>query len=205
MGNDMGKGANRMAIAAMAHVVKFNKDELLALQKQFNKLAKKNHNNDHTISRSEFQQALKLVGIVEADAEILNRIFTMIDEVGDEQINFKEFVVGVAPIVRGNLLEKLEFAFHLYDTDNTGQVSKDEFKKVLSHMNSAVSYFGDDMLDDTKVNEIADQIYEECDHEHDGQLSYSEFMEAVAKHPHIVEFVAGHGEAAAKKAKDETK
>ena len=53
------------------------------------------------------------------------------------------------------------------------QVSKDEFKKVLSHMNSAVSYFGDDMLDDTKVNEIADQIYEECDHEHDGQLSYS--------------------------------
>ena len=43
-----------------------NKDELLALQKQFNKLAKKNHNNDHTISRAEFQQALKLVGIVEA-------------------------------------------------------------------------------------------------------------------------------------------
>ena len=34
---------------------------------------------------------------------------------------------------------------------------------------------------------------------------FSEFMEAVAKHPHIVEFVAGHGEAAAKKAKDETK
>lgn len=129
--------------------------------------------------------------------------------------------MGVAPIVRGNLLEKLECEWctaAVGDAKGIGrlthpslslscfppvrhgqhwvricpgtlrnsgahtwlcrfvansQVSKDEFKKVLSHMNSAVSYFGDDMLDDTKVNEIADQIYEECDHEHDGQLSYS--------------------------------
>ena len=121
----------------------------------------------------------------------------------------------------------------MYDTDKSGQVNKSEFKTILSHMNSAVSYFGDDSMSATNVDEVADHIFEKYDHEHDGKLSYSgalavhacatvhsdkqaytsrwrilcpltpsppfpnqrlvpsEFMEAVAAHPHIVEFVTG--------------
>lgn len=53
---------------AYSRVVPVNKDELLALQKEFNKLAKKNESNDHTISRAQFQEALHLVGIEESGA-----------------------------------------------------------------------------------------------------------------------------------------
>jgi hypothetical protein len=45
-----------------------------------------------------------------ADKAILDRVFTLCDETGDEQINFKEFVVGIAPIVRGSIIEKLQCA-----------------------------------------------------------------------------------------------
>jgi hypothetical protein len=41
MGNDLGKGANRMAIAAMANVTNFEKKELLALQRKFKVLAER--------------------------------------------------------------------------------------------------------------------------------------------------------------------
>lgn len=67
-----------------------------------------------------------------ADKEILDRLFTLVDELGDNEINFKvwgqclfllatclaasspwacacvqEFITGIAPIVRGTLVEKL--------------------------------------------------------------------------------------------------
>lgn len=90
-------------------------------------------------------------------------------------------------------------------------------------MNKAASYFGDDMMDKDKVKEVVDQIFEESDKGHDGALDYSgkwqtklvaateyslthaihpmsptEFMDAVAAHPNIVEFVKGDGGAGAK-------
>lgn len=41
MGNDLGKGATRMAIAAMANVTNFEKKELTSLQKKFKQLAER--------------------------------------------------------------------------------------------------------------------------------------------------------------------
>ena len=41
------------------------------------------------------------------DVEILDRIFTMLDKTGDDLINFKEFAVGVAPLVNGDATDKL--------------------------------------------------------------------------------------------------
>ena len=72
MGNQVGKGANRMAIAAMANVVQFDKAELLAMQKKFNELAQRS-GNPATINREEFQEALEIVGVAESDKEILDR------------------------------------------------------------------------------------------------------------------------------------
>lgn len=56
-----------------------DKDELLALQKQFQKLSKKDHKNDTTITRKQFHEALKLVKVEATDTEILDRLFTLFD------------------------------------------------------------------------------------------------------------------------------
>jgi hypothetical protein len=45
MGNDLGKGATRMAIAAMANVTNFEKKELTSLQKKFKQLAEREVGN----------------------------------------------------------------------------------------------------------------------------------------------------------------
>ena len=92
-----------MAIAAMANVTQFEKRELLALQRKFSDFASR-EGNPHTITRSEFREALESVGVTESDTEILDRLFTMFDKTGDDQVNVREFVVGVCPLITGELL-----------------------------------------------------------------------------------------------------
>ncbi|CBJ48386.1 calcium-binding protein [Ectocarpus siliculosus] len=106
MGNDMGRSANRMAIGAMANATHFEKKELLRLQRKFVELAQR-EGNPYTITRAEFREALELVGIMESDTEILDRLFSMFDKTGNDQINYKEFVGGLAPLCHGTVEEKL--------------------------------------------------------------------------------------------------
>ncbi|CAN0370124.1 unnamed protein product, partial [Discosporangium mesarthrocarpum] len=106
MGNDMGKSTNRMAIAAMANATHFGKKELKDLQRQFFELAQR-EGNPYTITRVEFLEALELVGIVESDHEIIDRLFSMFDKTGNDQITWKEFIVGLAPLCHGTIKEKL--------------------------------------------------------------------------------------------------
>lgn len=54
-----------------------------------------------------YSEALELVGIMESDTEILDRLFSMFDVTGNDQINYKEFVGGLAPLCHGTVEEKL--------------------------------------------------------------------------------------------------
>lgn len=192
MGNHHGSGANRLAITAMARVCHFTRDELLQLQTEFNKLSKKSHDHTHTIDRAGFEKALQLVKVRESDQEILGRLFTLFDHSGDGLINFKEFIVGTSAIVRGTLEEKLQFSFYLFDVDNSGLISPTEMKSVLIAMNNTVSYFGDDKLSDEKIDSMVKEVFEMHDVNHDGELNFVEYMNAVATHPTLVSFVT-HG------------
>lgn len=131
----------------------------------------------------------------------------MMDDTGDDRINFRQFVVGVAPLVHGTLEERLRFAFQvslcgtvpyrslsllqLYDIDGSGGVSREEMIEVFSHMNHAVSYFGDESMSSEKVNEVIEKVFEEFDTDHRGKLDFKQFLSAVAAHPVLIEFVHG--------------
>ncbi|GMI50485.1 hypothetical protein ScalyP_jg2410 [Parmales sp. scaly parma] len=190
MGNDIGKGANRMAIAAMANVTQFEKRELLALQRKFSDFASR-EGNPHTITRSEFREALESVGVTESDTEILDRLFTMFDKTGDDQVNFREFVVGVCPLITGDVISKLNFSFELYDIDGTGKIKQVEMTFILSSMNATASYFGDPVMTTDEVDALVSDIFKGKEEGH--ALTYSEYMTAVAEHPVLVSFITGAG------------
>eukprot|EP01042_Synura_sphagnicola_P029570 gene29570-38133_t len=98
MGNQVGKGANRMAIAAMSNVTHIEKREIAALLNKFKEMSVR-EGTLNMISRTDFTEALTIVGINQNDADILDRLFTMYDKSGDDQINYKDFVVGIAPLI----------------------------------------------------------------------------------------------------------
>eukprot|EP00638_Chattonella_subsalsa_P017184 CAMPEP_0117850326 /NCGR_PEP_ID=MMETSP0949-20121206/21614_1 /TAXON_ID=44440 /ORGANISM="Chattonella subsalsa, Strain CCMP2191" /LENGTH=164 /DNA_ID=CAMNT_0005697685 /DNA_START=47 /DNA_END=542 /DNA_ORIENTATION=+ len=155
MGNDFGKGANRLAISAMANVTHFEKKK--------------------------------------SDAEILDRLFTMVDRTGDDQIFFRDFIVGVAPLITGDLMEKLQFSFELYDMDSTGQIKKDEMTTILGAMNSTASYFGDPVMTKDEIEQLVEDVFREADANQSGTLSYAEYLTAVANHQILTQFINGQG------------
>jgi len=156
MGNDLGKGSRNMYIAAMANVTSFEKKELQALNTKFMELAK-TEGNPNTITRHEFQEALSFVGIQESDQEILDRLFTMFDKMGDNQINFREFIVGISPLAKGTVQDKLHFSFQLYDIDQTQQIKQAEMIFVLTAMNNVSSWFGDAAMTQEQIEKLVDE------------------------------------------------
>lgn len=76
MGNQIGKGANRMAIAAMSNVTHVEKRELAALQSKFREFAHRS-GNPNMLNRVEFAEALNVVCHTIYTYPILHSIHTI--------------------------------------------------------------------------------------------------------------------------------
>lgn len=72
-----------------------DKAELLALQKQLLKLASRDEDTYHTVTREQYKEACLAVGIAETDREMLDRVFTLLDASAADRINFRVSGTGV--------------------------------------------------------------------------------------------------------------
>lgn len=195
MGNQVGKGSNRMAIAAMANVTHIEKRELASLQSKFREIASR-EGNPNMINRTEFAEALNLVGINQNDQDIMDRLFTMYDKTGDDQILFKEFIVGIAPLISGSVVEKIDFSFRLYDLEGTSYLRAQEMVNVLSQMNRVASYFGDPVMTEEQIASILIDVLDMAGGSAEGMaasLHYPEYTKMIAEHPIVNTFVSGGG------------
>ena len=61
-------------------------------------------------------------------------IFQSIDRDHDDFVNFQDFIVGYQNIMRGDLKEKIEYAFRLYDSDNSGLLNGDKIRNFTDLM-----------------------------------------------------------------------
>jgi len=120
-------------------------------------------------------------------------LFTMVDRTGDDQIYFRDFVVGVAPLITGDLVEKLQFSFELFDMDQTGEIKPDEMNTILTAMNSTASYFGDPVMTKDEINQLVTDVFAQADVSQTGSLNYAEYLSAVAGHEVLNQFINGNG------------
>ncbi|KAH8048402.1 Ca2-binding protein [Aureococcus anophagefferens] len=86
----------------------------------------------------------------------------MFDKMGDGQINYREFVVGVSPLARGDVPQKLQFAFELYDVDETGHVKAAEMCFVLNAMNNVASWFGDPAMQPDEIDTCVEDVFKQA-------------------------------------------
>jgi serine/threonine-protein phosphatase 2B regulatory subunit len=197
MGGTIGKGGSRFAVTAMAHTTNFDRDEVEALSKKFAEVATRDAGHPTTITLDEFTEALSAVSVDETDSDILKRLFTLFDSDGSGTINFKQYISGLALLTKGSLKDQIAFSFKLFDLENTGEISQDEMKKMLTAMNSTCSFFGDDGMSSADIDTTVAEIWEKCNVTGTG-LNYVEYCNAVAEHPVLVQFItkaAGGGAA----------
>jgi Ca2+-binding EF-hand superfamily protein len=191
MGNQNGKAASKMAISAMSNVTHIEKRELQALRLRFKELSKANDE----ITRKEFSDALIYIGINPNDADILDKLFTMFDKVGNDQVNWKDYLVGVSPLITGDFQEKISVALSLYDVNDELLLSGSDILTVLRQMNMVSSYFGDAVLSEEQLVRIVDESLNSTDRTSVLQQSfpYKDYIDIISKHENVQIFLAGEG------------
>ncbi|XP_048371878.1 lysophosphatidylcholine acyltransferase 2 [Sphaerodactylus townsendi] len=114
----------------------------------------------------EFARYLKL-----PVSDVLEELFALFDRNGDGTIDFREYVIGLSVLCNpANTEETIHMAFQLFDLDNDGVITEDEFASVVR------SSLGLPDLDVSK-------LFKEIDADKTHKLSYEEFKDFALKHP----------------------
>jgi Ca2+-binding EF-hand superfamily protein len=85
---------------------------------------------DKGLTKSEFTTIMKRNGITN-DLELINKIFWVFDEDGDNDLKYKEIAFGIEMFRDSTIDQKLKAFFDLCDTDNSGSISKLEFFNLM--------------------------------------------------------------------------
>ena len=64
----------------------------------------------------------------------VEQVFRIVDKDNSGTINFQEFLQFVAMFTTGDFDSKMELMFNIYDLDGNGELSRNEFVKMLKHL-----------------------------------------------------------------------
>ncbi|KAI8500179.1 neurocalcin homolog [Branchiostoma floridae x Branchiostoma belcheri] len=117
------------------------------------------------------------------------RIFRAFDRDGSGTVDFKEYLTGMSALLRGSVVEKLKWAFNMYDLDGNGEISRVELYNVLKlviELRSPEATCQD--LDDLEpaLEEMVDRIFQDLDKDRDGKLQMREFVEGIRRNPNLL-------------------
>jgi len=113
-------------------------------------------------------------------------VFRVFDENHDGSIEFEEFIRALSITSRGNLDEKLCWAFKLYDVDNDGYITRNEMYNIVDAIYQMVGQqAGDD--DDGTPEKRVEKIFSQMDKNQDDKLTLEEFKEGSKNDPRIVQ------------------
>ncbi|KAK1934500.1 Recoverin family protein [Phytophthora citrophthora] len=113
---------------------------------------------------------------------VADRLYDVFDRDGNGQIDFSELASGLSVLCKGARDAKVKAAFRLYDFNADGFISLDEMKRYLTSIFKVLYEVQPEMRQETGVSAeelgvvTAEQAFLEADSNHDGKLSYDEFL-----------------------------
>ncbi|XP_063966695.1 neuronal calcium sensor 1-like isoform X1 [Lytechinus pictus] len=184
---------------------------LLSMGKQTSKLAKTNLDNlaetthfsekeirqwhegftrdcpNGTLNRQEFLEIYKQFFPFGDATKFASYVFDVFDENGDEEIEFEEFIQALSVTSRGNIDEKLNWAFRLYDLDGDGKITRREMLCIVEAIYQMVGNMVQLPEDENTPEKRVDKMFALMDKNHDSQISKEEFLDGSRKDPSIVQ------------------
>jgi len=151
----------KMALMVIAH--QSTTEEIEELRKVFDTY---DTGNNGTISFQEFKAAMQSTSTTKYSDEDIKKLFKSVDVGNENEIYYLEFLAATLE-ARGRITEeRLADAFDRLDSDDSGFISRENFRQILGKEYS-----------DEKV----DKFLNEADEDGDGAISFEEFLKFFRK------------------------
>ncbi|KAL3767999.1 hypothetical protein ACHAWU_005457 [Discostella pseudostelligera] len=201
MGNESSKSSNsnRMAVSAVAHMMRITKPQLLALRDKCLSVSDTGASSGcYRLTRLSFANAMLEMNVAyEPDYQIMEKLFVMWDIDGVGWVDPLEFFAGLGPLASVmDVATKLQFSLEVYDHEKTGRLNRDDLMTVLSAINTTSSYLGDAVLRRSQIRRIVnDQFEDEYEDAEESLMICTENVLKMTSHPLMFAFTAGAGTA----------
>ncbi|XP_002733157.1 calmodulin-like isoform X2 [Saccoglossus kowalevskii] len=132
---------------------------------------------DGTINAKELGTVLRSLGQNPTDKEV-EEMIEEVDVDGSGSIEFPEFLMMMAGKFNETTTDKdLNDAFKIFDTENTGFISVDELKHLMTTMGERLS------------EEEMDEMVADANADSEGKVNYEEFVKLITSYANVSEAV----------------
>lgn len=134
-------------------------------------------------NRNEFREILHKTFNMTEDL-LMDRVFKAFDKNSDALIDDFEWVEGLAIFLRGDLEDKINYSFNVYDLNGDGFVSREEMFQMLK---TCIVRQPTEEDPDEGVKDLVELAIKKMDLDHDSRLSKTDFHDSVIKEPLLLE------------------
>ncbi|KAJ8389109.1 hypothetical protein AAFF_G00123150 [Aldrovandia affinis] len=109
----------------------------------------------------------------------------------DGTLDFKEYIVALHLTSSGKTVQKLEWAFALYDVDGNGTISKNEIQEIVKSIFNMISSEDQKILpdDENTPEKRADKIWDFFGKKDNDKIAEGEFIRGVMDNKEILRLI----------------
>ncbi|KAJ8404929.1 hypothetical protein AAFF_G00333160 [Aldrovandia affinis] len=114
-------------------------------------------------------------------------LFEAFDTNKNGSISFEDFVMGLSIILRGSIIDRLNWAFNLYDLNKDGCITKEEMMDIMRSIYDMMGKCTYPCMQDDAPREHVENFFQKMDRNNDGVVTIEEFIESCQKDENIMQ------------------